>query len=180
MCHFEGFPRNLSLVGPSCVKLHHPPLGLWIFLLRISGIGDIRGIRILSVMDLRNLHSLSASEAARLIHDGVISSVQLVEAYLARIREIKGRQQGAFTMSSNDRISGVEHRVRNRDRVVAGTDGGDEQPEDQGLAAAHIECLQVRIGGIAARVHVGAAVEGQPAVVRAGQRLLPPRPGPPP
>jgi Asp-tRNA(Asn)/Glu-tRNA(Gln) amidotransferase A subunit family amidase len=39
-------------------------------------------------MDLRNLHSLSASEAARLIHDGVISSVQLVEACLAQIREV--------------------------------------------------------------------------------------------
>ncbi len=38
-------------------------------------------------MDLRNLHSLSASEAARLIRDGVISSEQLVEACLARVRE---------------------------------------------------------------------------------------------
>ena len=38
-------------------------------------------------MDLTNLHSLSASEAARLIRDGVISSEQLVEACLARIRE---------------------------------------------------------------------------------------------
>jgi hypothetical protein len=26
MCHFEGFPRNLSLVGPSCMKLHHHPI----------------------------------------------------------------------------------------------------------------------------------------------------------
>ena len=23
MCHFEGFPRNLSLVGVSYMKLHH-------------------------------------------------------------------------------------------------------------------------------------------------------------
>jgi Asp-tRNA(Asn)/Glu-tRNA(Gln) amidotransferase A subunit family amidase len=39
-------------------------------------------------MDLTNLHSLSASEAARLIRDGVISSEQLVEACLARVREV--------------------------------------------------------------------------------------------
>ena len=38
-------------------------------------------------MDLTNLHLLSATEAARLIHDGVISSEQLVEACLARVRE---------------------------------------------------------------------------------------------
>ena len=39
-------------------------------------------------MDSKNLHSLCASEAARLIRDGVISSEQLVEACLARVREI--------------------------------------------------------------------------------------------
>jgi Asp-tRNA(Asn)/Glu-tRNA(Gln) amidotransferase A subunit family amidase len=39
-------------------------------------------------MELTNLHLLSASEAARLIRDGVISSEQLVEACLTRIREI--------------------------------------------------------------------------------------------
>jgi Asp-tRNA(Asn)/Glu-tRNA(Gln) amidotransferase A subunit family amidase len=39
-------------------------------------------------MERTNLHSLSASEAARLIRDGVISSEQLVEACLARIREV--------------------------------------------------------------------------------------------
>jgi Asp-tRNA(Asn)/Glu-tRNA(Gln) amidotransferase A subunit family amidase len=38
-------------------------------------------------MDLTNLHSLSATDAARLIGDGVISSTQLVEACLARVRE---------------------------------------------------------------------------------------------
>ncbi|HEV8458085.1 MAG TPA: amidase [Methylomirabilota bacterium] len=38
-------------------------------------------------MDLTNLHSLSATDAARLIRDGVISSTQLVEACLARVRE---------------------------------------------------------------------------------------------
>src|SRR5512141_3186353 len=39
-------------------------------------------------MGLTNLHWLSASEAARLIRDGTISSEQLVEACLARIREV--------------------------------------------------------------------------------------------
>src|ERR687892_1261764 len=38
-------------------------------------------------MDLTNLHSLSAAEAARLIRDGAISSEQLVEACLARVGE---------------------------------------------------------------------------------------------
>jgi Asp-tRNA(Asn)/Glu-tRNA(Gln) amidotransferase A subunit family amidase len=44
-------------------------------------------------MELKNLHSLSASEAARLIRDGVISSEQLVEACLARVREIDEQVQ---------------------------------------------------------------------------------------
>jgi Asp-tRNA(Asn)/Glu-tRNA(Gln) amidotransferase A subunit family amidase len=39
-------------------------------------------------MNIADLHSLSASEAARLIRDGVISSEQLVEACLARVREV--------------------------------------------------------------------------------------------
>jgi len=38
-------------------------------------------------MDLTNLHWLSASDAARLIRDGVVCSVELVEACLARVRE---------------------------------------------------------------------------------------------
>src|SRR2546430_2677915 len=44
-------------------------------------------------MDLTNLHLLWASEAARLIRDGTISSEQLVEACLARIREVDGQVQ---------------------------------------------------------------------------------------
>ena len=39
-------------------------------------------------MDLTNLHWLSATQAAQLIRDGVLTSVQLVEACLARIREV--------------------------------------------------------------------------------------------
>ena len=39
-------------------------------------------------MELTDLHLLSASEAARLIRDGIISSEQLVEACVARIREV--------------------------------------------------------------------------------------------
>jgi Asp-tRNA(Asn)/Glu-tRNA(Gln) amidotransferase A subunit family amidase len=38
-------------------------------------------------IDVTNLHSLSASEAARLIRDGTVSSEQLIEACLARVRE---------------------------------------------------------------------------------------------
>jgi Asp-tRNA(Asn)/Glu-tRNA(Gln) amidotransferase A subunit family amidase len=44
-------------------------------------------------MDFKNLCSLSASEAARLIRDGAISSEQLVEACLARVREIDEQVQ---------------------------------------------------------------------------------------
>ena len=44
-------------------------------------------------MDLTNLHLLSASEATRLIHDGVITSEQLVEACLARVREVDAQIQ---------------------------------------------------------------------------------------
>jgi Asp-tRNA(Asn)/Glu-tRNA(Gln) amidotransferase A subunit family amidase len=46
-----------------------------------------------SEMDLTDLHLLSASEAARLIRDGVISSEQFVEACLARIREVEEQVQ---------------------------------------------------------------------------------------
>src|SRR5438874_5504397 len=52
-------------------------------------------------MDLNNLHVLSASEAARLIRDGVISSEQLVEACLARVREVDEQVQ-AWTFLDPD------------------------------------------------------------------------------
>jgi Asp-tRNA(Asn)/Glu-tRNA(Gln) amidotransferase A subunit family amidase len=42
-------------------------------------------------MDLSNLHTVSATEAARLIREGIIASEQLVEACLARIREVDGQ-----------------------------------------------------------------------------------------
>ncbi len=44
-------------------------------------------------MDPANLHALSASDAARLITNGVISSEQLVEACLARVRETDAEVQ---------------------------------------------------------------------------------------
>jgi Asp-tRNA(Asn)/Glu-tRNA(Gln) amidotransferase A subunit family amidase len=44
-------------------------------------------------MDLTNLHSVSATEAARLIHDGIISSEQLLEACLARIQQVDPQVQ---------------------------------------------------------------------------------------
>src|SRR5438445_122660 len=42
-------------------------------------------------MDLSNLHALAASDAARLIREGVISSEQYVAACLARVRETDAR-----------------------------------------------------------------------------------------
>ena len=44
-------------------------------------------------MDLANLHSLSAFEAARLVRDGIISSQQLIEGCLARISAVDGEVQ---------------------------------------------------------------------------------------
>ncbi len=44
-------------------------------------------------MDLTNLHLISATEAARLIRDGVISSEQLVGACLSRIRDVDSEIQ---------------------------------------------------------------------------------------
>ncbi len=44
-------------------------------------------------MDRANLHALSASDAARLIREGAITSQELVEACLARIRETDGQVQ---------------------------------------------------------------------------------------
>jgi Asp-tRNA(Asn)/Glu-tRNA(Gln) amidotransferase A subunit family amidase len=44
-------------------------------------------------MALTDLHLLSASEAARLIREGALSSEQLVEAYLARIRAVDAQVQ---------------------------------------------------------------------------------------
>jgi Asp-tRNA(Asn)/Glu-tRNA(Gln) amidotransferase A subunit family amidase len=44
-------------------------------------------------MDLSQLHLLSATEAARLIRDGVVGSEQFVEACLARIAEVDGQIQ---------------------------------------------------------------------------------------
>jgi Asp-tRNA(Asn)/Glu-tRNA(Gln) amidotransferase A subunit family amidase len=44
-------------------------------------------------MDFEKLHSLSASEASRLIREGLISSEQLVEACLARVREVDEQVQ---------------------------------------------------------------------------------------
>jgi Asp-tRNA(Asn)/Glu-tRNA(Gln) amidotransferase A subunit family amidase len=54
-------------------------------------------------MALTDLHLLSASEAARLIRDGIISSEQLVEACLARIREVEPQIQ-AWTFLDPDYV----------------------------------------------------------------------------
>jgi Asp-tRNA(Asn)/Glu-tRNA(Gln) amidotransferase A subunit family amidase len=52
-------------------------------------------------MELTDLHLLSALEAARLIRDGIISSEQLVESCLARIREVDPQVQ-AWTFLDPD------------------------------------------------------------------------------
>jgi Asp-tRNA(Asn)/Glu-tRNA(Gln) amidotransferase A subunit family amidase len=56
-------------------------------------------------MDLTNLNLLSASEAARLIRDGVISSEQLVEACLARVRETDGQIQAWAFLDSDHALA---------------------------------------------------------------------------
>ena len=52
-------------------------------------------------MELTDLHLLSASEAARLIRDGMTSSEELVEACLARVREVDPQVQ-AWTFLDED------------------------------------------------------------------------------
>jgi len=52
-------------------------------------------------MDLTNLHALSASDAARLIRDGVISSEQFVQACLTRVRDVDADVQ-AWTFLDSD------------------------------------------------------------------------------
>ena len=52
-------------------------------------------------MDLTNLYSVSATEAVRLIRDGVISSEQFVDACLARIAEVDGRVQAWTFLDPN-------------------------------------------------------------------------------
>jgi Asp-tRNA(Asn)/Glu-tRNA(Gln) amidotransferase A subunit family amidase len=44
-------------------------------------------------MDLTSLHALSAGDAARLVRDGLVSSLELVEACLARVRARDGEIQ---------------------------------------------------------------------------------------
>jgi Asp-tRNA(Asn)/Glu-tRNA(Gln) amidotransferase A subunit family amidase len=56
-------------------------------------------------MDLTNLHLLSASEAARLIRDGALTSEQLVEACLARIREVEARVQAWTFLSAEHALA---------------------------------------------------------------------------
>ena len=53
----------------------------------------LNGLNARHTLDLTNLHLLSAFEAARLIRDGVISAEQLVEACLARIRDVDPQVQ---------------------------------------------------------------------------------------
>jgi len=56
-------------------------------------------------VDLTNLYVLSASEAARLIREGVISAEQLVEACLARIREVDARVEAWAFLDSEHALA---------------------------------------------------------------------------
>src|SRR5258705_4742359 len=44
-------------------------------------------------MDLKNLHEVGAGEAARMIREGVVTSVEFVQACLARVREVDAQVQ---------------------------------------------------------------------------------------
>src|SRR6267142_3586053 len=52
-------------------------------------------------MDQKNLHALGASEAARMIREGLVTSVEVVGACLARLREVDGQVQ-AWTFLDPD------------------------------------------------------------------------------
>jgi Asp-tRNA(Asn)/Glu-tRNA(Gln) amidotransferase A subunit family amidase len=66
-------------------------------------------------VDLTNLHALSATDAARLIRDGVISSEQYVQACLARVREIDARIEAWTFLDPDHALSQAraadEHRL---------------------------------------------------------------------
>src|SRR5262245_8219611 len=69
-------------------------------------------------MDLTNLYALTASDAARLIRDGVIGSVQLVEACLARVRETDPQVQAWAFLDPEHALAQAraadEHRLSGR------------------------------------------------------------------
>jgi Asp-tRNA(Asn)/Glu-tRNA(Gln) amidotransferase A subunit family amidase len=69
-------------------------------------------------MDLTNLHALSATDAARLIRDGVVSSLQLVEACLARIEAVDGEVQAWAFIDPDHALAQAraadEHRLEGR------------------------------------------------------------------
>jgi Asp-tRNA(Asn)/Glu-tRNA(Gln) amidotransferase A subunit family amidase len=55
------------------------------------------------VMGVKDLHRLEACEAARLIREGAVTSVEVVEACLARVREVDGQVQ-AWTFLDSDYV----------------------------------------------------------------------------
>src|SRR3990172_3122887 len=65
-------------------------------------------------MDASQLNWLSAGDAARAIRDGAISSEQLVEACLARVREVEEKVQ-AWQFLDPEHALG-QARARDRDR----------------------------------------------------------------
>jgi Asp-tRNA(Asn)/Glu-tRNA(Gln) amidotransferase A subunit family amidase len=65
-------------------------------------------------MDSTALHRLSAADAARAIADGAITSEQLVEACLARVREVDGEVQAWAFLDPEHALA--QARARDRDR----------------------------------------------------------------
>lgn len=65
-------------------------------------------------MDVNRLDLLSAAEAARAIHAGAISSIQLVEACLARIREVEPQVQAWHYLDEAHALT--QARARDLDR----------------------------------------------------------------
>jgi Asp-tRNA(Asn)/Glu-tRNA(Gln) amidotransferase A subunit family amidase len=72
-------------------------------------------------MDLTNLHSLSASDAARLVRDGVISSAQLVEACLARVQAVDADVQAWAFLDPDHALA--QARAADAHRLEGGTIG---------------------------------------------------------
>ena len=72
-------------------------------------------------MDATQLNWLSASDAARALRDGAISSEQLVEACLARVREADGAVQAWAHLDPEHALT--QARARDRDRSEGQTTG---------------------------------------------------------
>ena len=96
-------------------------------------------------VDVSNLHLLSASEAAALIRDGIISSVQLVESCLARIRAVDPVVQAWAFLDPDYALA--QARLADERRLTGQPTGAlhgrrTDKPGDEGVGGLVIDFLR--------------------------------------